>query len=65
MTGRATAAFRCRCFSGKFGSNGTYQSQTGTPNDHIIARGQTGRGQPVSMVIGLPSQLAGSIYGGI
>ena len=30
------------CFNGKFGGNGTYESQTGSPNDHIIARGQTG-----------------------
>ena len=34
-------------------------------NDHIIARGHTGQGQPVSMVIGLPAQLAGGLYGGI
>ena len=65
MTGRPPAASRCRCFGGKFGSNGTYQSKTGAPNDHIIARGHTGQGQPVSMVIGLPAQLAGGLYGGI
>ena len=43
----------------------TYESRIGNPNDHIVARGQTGRGQPVTMVIGLPSQLAASSYGGL
>ena len=53
------------CFNGKFGSSGTYQSKTGAPNDHILARGQTGQGQPVTMVIGLPAQLASGTYGGL
>ena len=63
--GPANGRFSMSCFGGKFGSNGTYQSKTGSPNDHIIARGHTGQGQPVSMVIGLPAQLAGGLYGGI
>jgi hypothetical protein len=46
-------------------ASGSYQSKTGAPNDHIIARGQTGRGLPVVMVIGLPAQLAVATYGGI
>jgi hypothetical protein len=57
--------FSMSCFSGKFSGNGTYQSKTGAPNDHIIARGQTGQGLPVVMVIGLPAQLAAGTYGGI
>ena len=44
---------------------GSYESRTGAPNDHIIARGQTGRGQPVTMVIGLPAQLAANTYGSL
>ena len=31
----------------------------------IIARGQTSRGQPITMVIGLPAQLASNMYGGL
>ena len=61
----ATGRYSMSCFGGKFTSNGTYQSKTGSPNDHIIARGHTGQGQPVAMVIGLPAQLAGGLYGGI
>lgn len=57
--------FSLSCFGGKFGGRGSYENKTGAPNDHIIARGQTGRGQPVVMVIGLPAQLAASTYGGI
>jgi hypothetical protein len=63
--GPANGRYAMSCFGGKFSSNGTYQSKTGSPNDHIIARGHTGQGQPVSMVIGLPAQLAGGLYGGI
>lgn len=57
--------FSMSCFSGKFSSNGSYQSKMGAPNDHIIARGNTGQGQPVVMVIGLPAQMAGGLYGGV
>jgi hypothetical protein len=57
--------FTLSCFGGKFGGRGSYESRAGAPNDHIIARGQTGRGQPVVMVIGLPAQLAANTYGGI
>ncbi len=57
--------FSLNCFNGKFAGNGTYESRIGTPNDHIVARGQTGRGQPVTMVIGLPAQLAASNYGAL
>lgn len=57
--------FSLSCFGGRFSGNGTYESKTGRPNDHIIARGQTQRGQPIVMVIGLPSQLAASMYGGL
>ena len=61
----ASGQFSLSCFAGKFSGSGAYQSKTGAPNDHIIARGQTGRGQPVVMVIGLPAQLAVGTYGGI
>ncbi|MFO1080786.1 MAG: hypothetical protein U1E23_09200 [Reyranellaceae bacterium] len=57
--------FSISCFAGRFTGQGTYQSKTGAPNDHILARGQTGRGLPVTMVIGLPAQLAASTYGAI
>src|SRR5436190_2590105 len=57
--------FALNCFNGKFAGNGTYESHTGSPNDHIIARGQTGRGQPITMVIGLPAQLASNKYGSL
>jgi hypothetical protein len=63
--GPRSGRFSLSCFQGKFSGNGTYESHTGSPNDHIIARGQTGRGQPIVMVIGLPSQLAMSKYGGL
>ena len=63
--GPRSGRFSLNCFSGKFAGNGTYESQTGSPNDHIIARGQTGRGQPVVIVIGLPAQLAMNMYGGL
>lgn len=63
--GTANGRFSLSCFSGKFSGSGTYDSKLGAPNDHIIARGQTPAGQPVVMVIGLPSQLAASTYGAI
>ena len=55
--------FSLSCFGGKFAGRGTFESKTGAPNDHIIARGQTGRGQPVTMVIGLPAQLGHHLGG--
>jgi hypothetical protein len=63
--GPATGRFSMSCFAGKFRGSGSYQSKIGAPNDHIVARGQTGRGLPVVMVIGLPAQLAASTYGAI
>jgi hypothetical protein len=63
--GTASGKFSLSCFNGKFAGQGGYQSKTGMPNDHIIARGQTARGLPIVMVIGLPSQLAAGTYGGI
>jgi hypothetical protein len=63
--GPRNGRFSLNCFSGKFAGSGTYESHTGSPNDHIIARGQTQRGQPVVIVIGLPSQLAANMYGGL
>jgi len=57
--------FSLNCFAGKFAGNGSYQTKFGAPNDHIIGRGQTGRGQPIVLVIGLPSQLAVGTYGAI
>ncbi|SJZ48108.1 hypothetical protein SAMN02745126_01275 [Enhydrobacter aerosaccus] len=57
--------FSLSCFNGKFGGNGNYESRTGAPNDHIVARGQNRNGQPIVMVIGLPAQLATNTYGGI
>ena len=57
--------FSLNCFGGKFAGNGSYQTKFGAPNDHIIGRGQTGRGQPIVLVIGLPSQLAVGTYGAI
>jgi len=63
--GPNSGRFSLSCFDGKFTGNGTYESRTGSPNDHIIARGQTQRGQPVVIVIGLPAQLASNMYGGL
>jgi hypothetical protein len=63
--GPASGRFSMSCFAGKFRGVGNYQSKTGAPNDHIIAHGQTGRGLPVVMVIGLPAQLATNTYGAI
>jgi hypothetical protein len=63
--GPSSARFSLSCFNGKFSGNGTYESHTGSPNDHIIARGQTRRGQPIVIVIGLPAQLAANMYGGL
>jgi hypothetical protein len=63
--GGANGRFSLSCFSGKFSSNGTYDSKTGAPNDHVIGHGQTRAGQPVVMVIGLPAQLALNTYGNI
>lgn len=60
-----TGRFSISCFAGRFTGTGTYQSKIGAPNDHIVARGQTNRGLPVTMVIGLPSQLAASTYGAL
>lgn len=57
--------FSMTCFGGKFSGKGSYESRIGAPNDHIIARGQTGRGLPVVMVIGLPAQLAAGTYGAL
>jgi hypothetical protein len=57
--------FSLSCFNGKFAGSGTYESRVGNPNDHIVGRGQTGRGQPITLVIGLPSQLAASTYGSL
>ena len=63
--GPGNGQFSLSCFGGKFGGRGSYESKTGAPNDHIIARGQTARGQPVVMVIGMPAQLATNTYGAI
>jgi hypothetical protein len=60
-----TGRFSLSCFNGKFGGRGNYDSRLGSPNDHILARGQTAAGQPIVMVIGLPAQLAANMYGGI
>jgi hypothetical protein len=60
-----TGRFSLSCFGGKFSGNGGYQSKSGAPNDHIIARGQTAQGLPVVMAIGLPAQLAAATYGAI
>jgi hypothetical protein len=57
--------FSLSCFGGKFSGNGSYERKMGAPNDHIIARGQTSRGLPIVLVIGLPAQLAANTYGGI
>ncbi len=57
--------FSLNCFGGKFAGNGSYQTKFGAPNDHIIGRGQTAHGQPVILVIGLPSQLAVGTYGAL
>jgi hypothetical protein len=57
--------FSLSCFGGKFSGNGSYEMKAGVPNDHIVARGQTSRGLPVVLVIGLPAQLAAGTYGGI
>ena len=63
--GPRNGRFSMNCFNGKFAGSGTYESHTDSPNDHIIARGSTQRGQPVVIVIGLPSQLAANMYGGL
>ena len=63
--GPSNGHFSMSCFAGKFSGTGTYQSKPGAPNDHIIARGQTSRGLPIVMVIGLPAQLAANTYGAI
>ncbi len=57
--------FSLDCFGGRFSGAGSYQTKFGAPNDHIIGRGQTGHGQPIVLVIGLPSQLAIGTYGAI
>jgi hypothetical protein len=57
--------FSLSCFNGKFSGNGTYQTKFGSPNDHIIGRGQTAHSQPIVLVIGLPSQLAVATYGAL
>jgi hypothetical protein len=57
--------FSLSCFNGKFSGGGTYQNKFGAPNDHIVGHGQTGRGLPIVLVIGLPSQLAAGTYGAI
>lgn len=63
--GPSAGRFSMNCFNGKFSGSGTYESRTGSPNDHIIAHGRTQRGQPVVIVIGLPAQLASSMYGSL
>jgi hypothetical protein len=60
-----TGRFSMSCFAGRFTTSGTYQSKTGAPNDHILARGHTAQNQPVTMVIGLPAQLAANTYGSL
>lgn len=64
-TGGSGGAFSLSCFAGKFMGSGSYQNKSGAPNDHIVGQGQTSRGQPVVLVIGLPSQLAAGSYGGL
>jgi len=64
-SGPSSGSFSLSCFGGRFSGSGSYQSKTGAPNDHIIARGQTSQGLPVVMVIGLPAQLAAGTYGAI
>jgi len=64
-SGGPNGVYSLSCFNGRFASNGNYQSKSGAPNDHIVGQGRTQRGQPVVMVIGLPSQLAAASYGGL
>lgn len=63
--GPSNGKFSLSCFGGKFSGNGSYERKMGAPNDHIVARGQTSRGLPIVLVIGLPAQLAAGTYGGI
>lgn len=63
--GGNNGTFSLSCFGGKFSGNGGYQSKNGAPNDHIVGQGKTASGQPVVLVIGLPSQLAAGTYGGL
>jgi hypothetical protein len=63
--GASNGRFSLSCFNGKFSGAGTYQNKVGAPNDHIVGHGQTGRGLPIVLVIGLPSQLAAGTYGAI
>src|SRR5260221_10887841 len=63
--GDATGTFSLSCFAGKFSGRGSYQSKVGAPNDHLIARGNTAKGLPIVLVIGLPAQLAAGTYGGV
>jgi hypothetical protein len=63
--GGSNGRFSLSCFNGRFSGNGTYQNKVGAPNDHLIGHGQTQRGLPIVLVIGLPSQLAAGTYGAI
>ena len=65
MTAPRTGRFSLQLLPRQVRRQRHLESQIGNPNDHIVARGQTGRGQPVTMVIGLPSQLAANTYGGL
>ena len=65
LGGGNNGTFSLSCFGGKFSGNGGYQSKNGAPNDHIVGQGKTASGQPVVLVIGLPSQLAAGTYGGL
>lgn len=64
-SGANNGSFSLSCFGGKFSGSGGYQSKNGAPNHHIVGQGKTASGQPVVLVIGLPSQLAAGTYGGL
>src|SRR4029453_11400665 len=53
--GRYTGKFSLSCFGGYFSGNGNYERKSGDPVNNFVARGQTARGLPVTLVVGRPS----------
>jgi len=65
-TKRVEGTYRLDCLRGTVISTGMLQGTRGNaPIAHSVARGTTPQGQPTTVVIGLPSQLAYDTYGRI
>lgn len=53
--GPSNGKFSLSCFGGKIIADGNYERKPNDRNDSLVARGQTSRGYPITLVIGRPT----------